>query len=92
MPRRDSEMLLEDIRAAIARIERYTGGMTRDQFDEKTIDAVVTGGLQDAAQRHRMGTDRRSAKSDCPRLFRFGSGDHLAGLTDLAARIQATGR
>jgi len=43
MPRRDSDLLLEDIRSALARIERYTSGMGRAQFlaDEKTIDAVV---------------------------------------------------
>lgn len=43
MPRRDAALLVEDIRSAIARIERYTSGMTREQFlaDEKTIDAVV---------------------------------------------------
>jgi len=43
MPRRDAALIIEDIRSAIARIERYMNGMTRDQFltDEKTIDAVV---------------------------------------------------
>jgi uncharacterized protein with HEPN domain len=43
MPRRDPHLLLEDIRSALARIERYTTGMQREQFlvDEKTIDAVV---------------------------------------------------
>jgi uncharacterized protein with HEPN domain len=43
MPRRDPHLLLEDIRSALARIERYTSGMQREQFlvDEKTIDAVV---------------------------------------------------
>jgi uncharacterized protein with HEPN domain len=43
MPKRDPDLLLEDIRLALARIERYTSGMRREQFlaDEKTIDAVV---------------------------------------------------
>lgn len=43
MPKRDPDLLLEDVRLALARIERYTGGMRREQFlaDEKTIDAVV---------------------------------------------------
>ncbi len=43
MPRRDAALLLEDIRAAIARIERYTARMQREQFltDEKTVDAVA---------------------------------------------------
>ena len=43
MPKRDADLLLEDIRSAMARIERYTSGMAREQFlaDEKTIDAVV---------------------------------------------------
>ncbi len=43
MPRRDAALLLEDIRSAIARIERYTSGLQREQFlaDEKTVDAVA---------------------------------------------------
>ena len=43
MPRRDADLLIEDIQTAIARIERYVSGLGRDQFltDEKTIDAVV---------------------------------------------------
>lgn len=43
MPRRDPALLLEDIRSAIARIERYTSGLQREHFvaDEKTIDAVA---------------------------------------------------
>src|SRR2546423_15066325 len=43
MPKRDPDLLLEDIRSALGRIERYTSGMQREQFlvDEKTIDAVV---------------------------------------------------
>ncbi len=43
MPKRDAGLLLEDIRSAIARIERYTSGLPREEFlaDEKTIDAVA---------------------------------------------------
>ena len=43
MPERDAAILLEDIRTAIEKIERYTAGMTRETFvaDEKTVDAVV---------------------------------------------------
>ena len=43
MPKRDPDLLLEDIRSALGRIDRYMSGMQREQFlaDEKTIDAVV---------------------------------------------------
>ena len=43
MPKREADLLLEDIRAALARIERYTSGLDQEQFlsDEKTIDAVA---------------------------------------------------
>jgi uncharacterized protein with HEPN domain len=43
MPKRNPDLLLEDIRLALARIGHYTSGMQREQFlaDEKTIDAVV---------------------------------------------------
>ncbi|MEY2508641.1 MAG: hypothetical protein QOH01_2970 [Verrucomicrobiota bacterium] len=43
MPKRDADLLLEDIRSALARIGRYTSGMQREEFlvDEKTMDAVV---------------------------------------------------
>jgi uncharacterized protein with HEPN domain len=43
MPKREPDLLLEDIRAALVRIERYTSGIGREQFlsDEKTIDAVA---------------------------------------------------
>ena len=42
MPR-DSRVYLEDILGAIARIRRYTRGLSRDAFaaDDKTVDAVV---------------------------------------------------
>lgn len=43
MPRRDADLLVEDIAAAIRRVESYTRGLSREAFlgDEKTIDAVV---------------------------------------------------
>jgi uncharacterized protein with HEPN domain len=43
MPRRDFDLLIEDILAAIGKIEGYTRGVNRDAFvaDDKTIDAVV---------------------------------------------------
>ena len=42
MPR-DSSVYLEDILEAIARIRRYTRGLSREAFadDERTLDAVV---------------------------------------------------
>ena len=43
MPRRDADLLIEDILAAIGKIEDYTRGVNRDAFlaDAKTVDAVV---------------------------------------------------
>lgn len=43
MSKRDPHLLLEDMVAAIEKIERYTHGQTLNDFnaDEKTIDAVV---------------------------------------------------
>jgi uncharacterized protein with HEPN domain len=43
MPKRDPELLLEDMLAAIRKIERYTSGIDQPAFhqDEKTVDAVV---------------------------------------------------
>jgi len=43
MPKRAPELLLEDMIAAIRKVERYTTGMDQELFrqDEKTIDAVV---------------------------------------------------
>ncbi len=40
---RDSSVFLDDILRAIAKIRRYTRGMTKSVFhaDEKTVDAVV---------------------------------------------------
>jgi len=43
MPKRDSDLLIEDMLAAIRKIERYIEGMDQEQFgqDEKTVDAVA---------------------------------------------------
>lgn len=43
MSKRDPQLLLEDIQMAIDKIERYTAGMSQDNFlaDIKTVDAVV---------------------------------------------------
>jgi uncharacterized protein with HEPN domain len=43
MSRRTAELLLDDIREAIEKIDRYTVGLSLDGFmaDEKTQDAVV---------------------------------------------------
>ena len=43
MPKRDPDLLLEDILAAVRKIARYTSGMDEEQFrqDDKTVDAVV---------------------------------------------------
>ena len=43
MSKRDPALLIEDMRAALAKIARYTAGMERAAFlaDEKTADAVV---------------------------------------------------
>lgn len=43
MPKRDSDLLIEDMLVAIRKIERYTVGMDQERFrqDEKTIDAVA---------------------------------------------------
>lgn len=43
MSKRSPELLVEDIWESIEKIERYTTGITQDNFqsDEKTTDAVV---------------------------------------------------
>lgn len=43
MPPRDWRLRIEDILEAIAKIDRYTAGMTFQAFcaDEKTVDAVI---------------------------------------------------
>jgi uncharacterized protein with HEPN domain len=43
MPKRDSTLLIEDIKTAISRVEKYTAGFDRQHFlaDDKTVDAVV---------------------------------------------------
>ena len=43
MSKREPAILLDDIRTALGKIERYTAGLSREAFlhDDKTIDAVV---------------------------------------------------
>src|SRR5690349_19288731 len=43
MPRREPRLLIEDMLAAMRKIDRYTSEMDQDMFrkDEKTVDAVV---------------------------------------------------
>ena len=43
MPKRDADLLIQDMLTAMYRIESYTTGHDHDSFlrDEKTIDAVV---------------------------------------------------
>ena len=43
MPKRDPDLLLEDMLGAMQKIERYTAGMDQEAFlhDEKTLDAVA---------------------------------------------------
>jgi uncharacterized protein with HEPN domain len=43
MPKRDPDLLLEDMLAAVQKIERYIAGMDQEAFlhDEKTLDAVA---------------------------------------------------
>lgn len=43
MPKRDADLLLEDMAAAMSKIGRYISGLDRQKFlaDEKTIDAVI---------------------------------------------------
>ena len=43
MSKRDPEILLDDVRSAIGKIERYCVGMDKEAFlkDDKTADAVV---------------------------------------------------
>ena len=43
MSKREPAILLDDIRTALGKIERYVSGLDREAFlsDEKTIDAVV---------------------------------------------------
>ena len=43
MPKRDAELLVEDMLEALRKIDLYTAGLDHSAFlkDEKTIDAVV---------------------------------------------------
>ncbi len=43
MPKRDADLLIEDIQTAIGKIERYMRDLSREAFmaDDMTVDAVV---------------------------------------------------
>jgi uncharacterized protein with HEPN domain len=43
VPRRDTRLRVEDMLAAVERIERYVSGLSFERFcdDEKTVDAVI---------------------------------------------------
>jgi uncharacterized protein with HEPN domain len=43
MPKRDPDLLIEDILSAVRKVGRYTSGMDQALFreDDKTVDAVV---------------------------------------------------
>jgi len=43
MPKRDADLLVEDMLGAIRKIGRFTAGMDQEAFrqDERTVDAVV---------------------------------------------------
>jgi uncharacterized protein with HEPN domain len=65
MPKRDADLLIEDIQTALTRIESYTTGLDRETFlqDQKTIDAVVRN-LEIIGESRSMAPDRvqRSAR------------------------------
>ena len=50
MPKRDADLLIEDIETAVARIESYIAGLDREGFleDQKTIDGIARRGLPPA--------------------------------------------
>lgn len=55
MPPRAWQVRVEDMLDAIARVQRYTDGMTFEQFaaDDRTVDAVIRNlGVIDEAARH----------------------------------------
>ena len=68
MPERDPAILLEDIRTAIEKIERYTSEMTRETFiaDERTVDAVVRNLEIIGEAVRRLPDDFKQAHADIP--------------------------
>ena len=83
MPKRDAGLLIEDILAAIAKIESYTHGVHRETFlaNDKTIDAVVRNleiigeaarrmlGLRDSLSFQRTTTSVTSQTAAAPSAF-----------------------
>ena len=68
MPRRDWRVRIEDILAAVERVQRYTAGMDLASFlaDEKTVDAVsFCFGVIGEAARH-VPEDVVAANTDLP--------------------------
>lgn len=110
MSKRDPLILVEDVRAAISKIERYIATLDHDQFlaDEMRQDAVarnleiigeaVRQMPDDFKQAHAdvpsgsrgraLAANRRSKKSDRPRLLRPRLGNHLARPPKRTARVK----
>jgi uncharacterized protein with HEPN domain len=69
------ELLIEDILESARKIQRYTAGMTFDQFvaDEKTVDAVVQNFSIIGEASSRLPDDFRESSSqiDWPRIRGF---------------------
>ena len=63
---RDVRLYLEDILTACAKIQRYTAGLSREQFlrDERTYDAVVRNLLVIGEAAKRLPDEIRSFRSD----------------------------
>ncbi len=104
MPKRDADLLIEDIDTAIERIERYVASMGREQFlaDEKTTDAVVRN-LEIIGEAVRWLPEEFKARHSAVPwsqiaglrnrivhdLFRPGLGDHLARDREIDPGLQA---
>ena len=71
MPR-DEVVFLEDILEACGKIDRYTSGLTIEQFrgDEKTVDAVVRNleVIGEAAKRISPATREKMSSIEWPRI------------------------
>lgn len=75
MSSRTPELLIEDILESARKIQRYTAGMTFEQFvaDEKTVDAVVRNFSIIGEASSRLPEDFRDSNSqiDWPRIRGF---------------------
>ena len=75
MSSRSPELLIEDILESARKIQRYTAGMTLEQFvsDEKTVDAVVRNFEIIGEASSRLPEDFRDSRStiDWPRIRGF---------------------